>query len=58
MKKVGRVNRRSILIPIHRGLRGKYIFNKTRGLRKWPKRETIELRCNKLNPGRTETFEI
>ena len=33
-------------------------LNKTRGLRRCPTRETIVLRCNKLNPGSTETFEI
>ena len=33
-------------------------INKTRGLRRWPTRETIVLRCNKLNPGSTEIFEI
>ena len=32
--------------------------NKTRGLRRWPTRETIVLRGNKLNPGSTEIFEI
>ena len=32
--------------------------NKTRGLRRWPTRETIVLRCNKLNPGSTEIFAI
>ena len=32
--------------------------NKTRGLRRWPTRETIVLRSNKLNPGSTEIFEI
>jgi len=34
------------------------VKNKTRGLRRWPTRETIVLRCNKLNPGSTEIFEI
>ena len=33
-------------------------LNKTRGLRRWPTRETIVLRCNKLNPGSTEIVEI
>ena len=33
-------------------------IDKTRGLRRWPKRETIELRCNKLYPGSTEIFAI
>ena len=32
--------------------------NKTRGLRRWPTRETIELRCNKFNQGSTEIFEF
>ena len=32
--------------------------NKTRGLRRWPTRETILLRCNMLNPGSTEIYEI
>ena len=32
--------------------------NKTRGLRRWPTRETIVLRYNKLNPGSIEIFEI
>ena len=33
-------------------------MNKTRGLRWWPTRETIVLRCNKVNPGSTEIFEF
>ena len=38
---------------------GKWLSkNKTRGLRRWPTRETIVLRCNKLNPRSTEIFEI
>ena len=32
--------------------------NKTRGLRRWPTRETIVLRCNKFNPGSTGIFEF
>ena len=31
---------------------------KTRGLRRWPTRKTIVLRCNKLNLGITEIFEM
>ena len=38
--------------------KSRYINNKTRGLRRWPTRETIVLRCNKLNPGSTEIFAI
>ena len=33
------------------------LINKTRGLRRWPERETIVLRCKKFNPGSTELFE-
>ena len=29
----------------------------TRGLRRWPTKETRVLRCNKLNPGSTQIFE-
>ena len=32
--------------------------NKTSGLRRWPTRETIVLRCKKINPGSTEIYEI
>ena len=34
------------------------LLNKTRGLRRWPTRETIVLRCNKFNTGSTEIFEF
>ena len=33
-------------------------FNKTRGLRRWPTREKIVVRCNKFNPGSTDIFEF
>ena len=32
--------------------------NKTRGLRRWPKRVTIVLRCNKFDPGSTDIYEF
>ena len=32
--------------------------NKTRGLRRWPTRETIVLRWNKFNPGSTDIYEF
>ena len=32
--------------------------NKTRGLRRWPTRETIVLGCNNFNPGSTGIFEF
>ena len=34
------------------------IINKTRGLRRWPTRETIVLRSNKFNPESTDIFEF
>ena len=46
------------VIEVSKNLTMPRLDNKTRGLRRWPTRETIVLRCKKLNPGSTEIFEF